>query len=121
MAGKTAVGALPNEAIPAGKPRTPAPTMLLITLKTSLGMDASPGGMILSLSSLLQLRCRRWSLLLIRVMDLLLLEGLLMTVAMGRGGGGGRVAPPRSVLRSVANCCADCDREEVASRSFRLG
>ena len=42
MAGYMAEGALPYAAIPAGKLSTPAPTILLTKLNTSLGIDAVP-------------------------------------------------------------------------------
>jgi hypothetical protein len=42
IAGTTADGALPKAAMPLGKVNTPAPTMLLTKLKTSLGMVAVP-------------------------------------------------------------------------------
>lgn len=42
VAGITALGALPNAAIPAGKLSTPAPTIDFTRLKTSLGIEAVP-------------------------------------------------------------------------------
>ena len=41
-AGRAALGALPNATMPAGKPRTPAPTMPLTRLKMSSGTVAVP-------------------------------------------------------------------------------
>ena len=38
--GNSADGALPNAAIPAGRPRTPAPTIDLTKLKISFGIEA---------------------------------------------------------------------------------
>jgi len=42
MAGSTADRALPNAAMPAGRDRTPTPTIAFTRLNTSLGMVAVP-------------------------------------------------------------------------------
>jgi len=44
VAGRIALGALPKAAIPAGKLKTPEPTILFTKLNISLGMDAVPPG-----------------------------------------------------------------------------